>query len=86
MKIIEWCLRHYWKIIGVMLFIILVIGPMVGCTPAPLTQEQQWVRDMDSKCRDSRSRGTYIKETKTYECWNRPYFRRPRITFTEKYI
>lgn len=57
---------------------------ILGCD-RPLTQEEKWVRDQDKRCISARSRGSYNRETKTYECWNRPYFRRPKITFIEKY-
>lgn len=54
----------------------------------PQTQEQRWVREMDERCRAVYGRGTYIivDGTRTYECWQRPAFRRPKKVFVEVYI
>lgn len=65
---------------------IVILGILLTGCGQEATQEQKWVHDMDRKCMASRSRGSYNSDTKVYECWNRPFFRRPKLTFTEKYI
>jgi hypothetical protein len=74
--------------VGMVLWIILgsIILTLTGCFDVKLTQEQQWVHSQDQKCRAASGKGSYDKETKIYECWNKPAFRRPKVVFNEKYI
>ena len=56
---------------------------LTGCDQP--SAKQLWLNKMDKRCEASLSRGSYNDETKVYECWNRPFMRRPRVTFRETY-
>lgn len=76
-------LEAIWYILGVCI-IIFAIFVFAGLLKEP-TAEQKWVMARDKLCESSKSRGSYIKETKTYECWSKPAFRHPKLVFSERY-
>lgn len=58
---------------------------IILCGCGEPTAEQKWVMTRDKLCEASKSRGSYIRETKTYECWSKPAFRHPKLVFSERY-
>lgn len=84
------CKIFIGMLLWIIIIIIIIIGSIIlailgGCS-RELTQEEKWIQDQDRKCVAAKSRGHFIRETKTYECWNKPAFRRPKLVFSEKYM
>ena len=57
-----------------------------ACSPRVYTAEEKWIMAQDNKCHAAKSRGAYNRETKIYECWNKPAFRRPKLVFGKSYL
>lgn len=56
---------------------------LVSCSPA--MDEDKWVEQQTSKCWAMYGKATYSKNTKVFECYNKPFMRYPKLMFEAKY-
>lgn len=73
-------------IIAVVFFILFVLFTVYMMLPDSLpAEERAWLETQRARCRASGSSGSYNQAEGKFECWNKPFMRRPKLTYTEYY-